>query len=151
MAIIFNLNNTGTGTLSPPILNGIEQINSDTNIEVNTNSSLTLNCTSGNIYFNGFDQFLVYNASATVDFDVLLYAIQTTIFQLNCPLINLNGTVAAHLLQILPRTTANILSIDAVEGMQVYNIDEQQMFFYQISPITFTVLGWYNSTGTIQL
>lgn len=144
MAIIYSLNNTGTGTLSPPILNGIEEVNTDTNLTLNSNGT-------GNIYFNGFSQFLVYNTSATVDFDVSQYTIQTGLWQLNCPVINLNGIVAASLLQISPQTTANILLITAVEGMQVYNSDEQQMFFYQVSPITGTVLGWYNSTGTILL
>lgn len=176
MAIIYSLNNTGTGTLSPPILNGITDINapllesieisSENNItlspqglmtiggnpiNINASSSLDLTGTGGNFNINGFGSLLVYDASLDVDFDVEQFLIQTGLYAVNCPLISLNGIVAAFQLQISPKTTANILAITAVEGMQVYNSDEQQMFFYQVSPITGTVLGWYNSTGTILL
>lgn len=169
---------SGTGTLSPPILNDITQVNAPLleSIEISSENDITLspqgmmtiagtqisiissgnfdllgNGTGGTLNINGFGSLLVYDTSLDVDFDVEQFLIQTGLYSVNCPLISLNGQVNTGLIKVGSSTTANILAITPEEGMQVYNSDEQQMFFYQVSPITGTVLGWYNSTGTILL
>lgn len=48
-------------------------------------------------------------------------------------------------------TTTEILALPAVLGTQVFNSTIGQMFFYQKSPISGLVNGWYNCTGNIKL
>lgn len=162
MAIIFNLNNTGTGTLSPPVLDGIKEINapigqflilngeftqifgnngisinSVNNIDINS-LSVTLQNPNGSLQTsinNSIQNYSdYYNLNVNNDINIMstnLYLNSKTIFN-NLP-------------------TAVILTIPAKIGMQVFCVDIQQMVFYQVSPISGINLGWYNSSGTIQL
>jgi hypothetical protein len=48
-------------------------------------------------------------------------------------------------------TTAEILAFTVDAGTQAFCSTINQFVFYQVSPITGLVLGWYNSTGSIKL
>jgi hypothetical protein len=177
MAISYTLP-AGTGTLSPPILNGITEINAPLleSIEISSENDITLSPQGmmtiagtpisiissgsmtleglGSLLINGFSIVQISNLACDFDFQINSINLETASnINIQCSgNLDLNGnTVNLGLVKINSLTTANILAITAVEGMMVYNSTEQQMFFYQVSPITGTVLGWYNSTGTILL
>lgn len=158
MAIIFDQNNA----LKPPILNNITEINSPltSSLELNSSNNLTLNSVDS-ILIGGEDVFIDGNNSleistnnqlniiaenvAILGYTNFVIAANTfTINSINFILIN-TGINFASL------TTTDILLITPVIGMQIFCSTINQMVFYQVSPITGINLGWYNSTGTIQL
>jgi len=47
--------------------------------------------------------------------------------------------------------TTQILALPTFYGMQVFNTTINQMVYFQNSPITGLIAGWYNATGTIKL
>lgn len=134
MSIIYN--NGANGTLKPPILNGIEEINNTDSIVLSAPNDVTINSLN----------FLINNVAN--NFNTVTYFLSASdILELNSNnLIKLNTGINFGTL-----TTIEILALTPSVGMQIFCSTIQQMVFYQVSPITGTVLGWYNSTGTIKL
>lgn len=133
MAIIFNFNNLGTGTLSPPDLNDIVNINSPLITSLNFLGDGGLNFVSNEVIV--FDSFggVTFNNAGLGSF-------------------NFSGkTIFSDVITNYAASTSTILALTPVIGMQIFCSDINQMVFYQVSPITGLVLGWYNSTGTILL
>lgn len=146
MAITYSVPG-GTGTLSPPILNGIEEVNTDNNLILNSVGA-------GTLYFNGFNVIQISNVACEFDFLIDSINIEaasginiqaSTTITISAPIVNLS------LIKSVGSTTTGILSITPLVGMQIFNTTLNQMFWYQVSPITGLVLGWYNSTGNIKL
>lgn len=159
---------SGGGTLSPPILNGIEQINSSTslaisasNFSINTTGVTQLflddtefNCT--NASFGGTNTFQVngYNTLIISINDTASLSSPTTVITgINLLQFNSNAEIYFdNRIKINGFTTAQILAfVSPAVGTMVFNNTLNQMFWYQVSPITGLVLGWYNSTGNIKL
>jgi hypothetical protein len=160
MAIIYD--NGAQGTLKPPILNNITEINSplSSNLELNSSNNLTLNSVDS-IIIGGEDVFITGNNS----FEILTNNQLNIVAENATILANTNFIIAANTFTInssnfilintginfASLTTTNILLITPIIGMQIFCSTINQMVFYQVSPITGITLGWYNSTGTIQL
>lgn len=162
MSIIYN--NGANGTLKPPILNNIEFINPiGDNVNLTIGSINLLKLTSGNVveinahglgFFSPLGYYTIEVSSLqelTENYTIIVndtLNISATNFVLNSnfPIFINNATI------IKGFTTTEILNFSPpYEGTMVYCTTIQQMVFYQVSPITGTVLGWYNSTGTIKL
>jgi len=125
MAIIYDLNNA----LKPPILNNISNINAPLGQELFISSQVLIELTSPDIALNS-----------------------TNVLNITSPEIQLNGLVGfSNPLKLQELTTVEILALSALNGMVVFCSTINQVVFYQVSPITGLVLGWYNSTGTIKL
>lgn len=136
MAILFN--NGASGTLNPPILNGITNINAPTGGDLNllAPNFFRLNSTYGSLTV-AFLSFICNYVSLS----------STNLFDINAnTAINLNSAV-----KIKSYTTAQILALTPNLGTIVFNSSLNQFFYYQVNPISGVTLGWYNSTGTIQL
>jgi len=195
MAIIFNPNNTGTGTLSPPDLLDIENIfapvtgsieissenditlspqanltlagnpitlNSPTTIDLTTSETINLNTvtelnlnSSGDTSLQGENTYIVGNTVVSINAGLGTFgavansvSIQSiTTLNLIAPLILFSGEIYFQ-----GKTTAQILAIASPQlGSINFNTTLNQLFYYQVSPITGLVLGWYNSTGNIKL
>lgn len=158
-------NNGATGTLKPPILNGIDEINTNDSIAINAPNVLTFNAVDANINAGSINYITSGLSIQSVNLDqgtgdyVLTvqgtYSISVNFLMvISAETLNINSSfpiIFNNAIVIGSLTTAEILSLTPQEGCQIYNITLQQMFFYQVSPITGTVLGWYNSTGTIKL
>ena len=175
-------NNGANGTLKPPILNGIEQINSSNGLDFNVNAAYNVFSSymelhsNSNILLSANSAFLQISPLSMLSAeDINLNAVNTLNLNavnsnISAENININAvdtlniqsvnmSIAASFpiainqpITLSGFTTAQILAITpAIEGMQVYCTDIQQMVYYQVSPITGTILGWYNSTGTIKL
>lgn len=144
MAILFN--NGATGTLKPPILNGITNINSPVGENLTISAGPIMSILADNLEIIGNDTIQItsnlINFSSSGDIGI----VTPNTLEIDAPNINLNG-----ISKYFYYTTAEILLITPVVGMQVFCSTINQMVFYQVSPITGLVLGWYNSTGTIKL
>jgi len=170
-----------TGTLKPPILDGISNINApngvgisiyaeNSQMELQADTGVTLNAgTSLNLSANtGIDLlsagFLNLNADVIINLISAATAniIAATNLNLNGDLTSVIGTTLLSFgsnniisfgngIQILGFTTAQILALTPSPGQIVFCATINQMVYYQVSPITGITLGWYNSTGTIKL
>jgi hypothetical protein len=165
MAITYSTNTTGT--LSPPILNGIEQINSTNTLALSSNdftinstglSQITLetaefNCNSAT--FGGVGTFLISNynvVSLDSNANMSLSGNDTTITGNTTLSLNSNNAIEINnVIKNAGLSTTAILALTPSVGMQCFCNTINQMVFYQVSPITGLVLGWYNSTGNIKL
>jgi hypothetical protein len=128
MAIIYDLNNA----LKPPILDNITNINSPAG-----QGLYLLADTDFILQGYGFNQILGGDISINAN----------NILSLE----GLNGIELNAVTKFLGLSTALILALTPQNGMQVFCTTINQMVFYQVSPITGLVLGWYNSTGSIKL
>jgi hypothetical protein len=136
MAIIFDQNNA----LKPPILNNISEITTLptlSNLQIYADSNLSLTAQSNfEIFANG--NFAIESQVIDIGGDVsCTFSSQNLIF---------TSPLKAPIL-----TTAQILGQPSINGSIAFCSTINQMVFYQVSPITGLVLGWYNSTGSIKL
>jgi hypothetical protein len=133
---MINYDNGARGTLSPPTLNDIEGINSNDSLTFNIPNVLNFNAVDTN-----------YNGGS--------YNITVQGLSINSDIINIesNNSINFNNAIVLPsKTTVEIInSISAIVGTCIFCSTINQLVFYQVSPITGTVLGWYNSTGSIKL
>jgi len=152
-----NYNNGAAGTLKPPILNGIEEINAPETgaktLQIFARNELDI-VTTDVMSFTGpatqFNSSVYWNTTALNG--TWIYDDTLSITAVN---LNINSSFPIEFNQaiiIQGFTTAEILAFSpAVEGTMVYCNTINQMVYYQVSPITGITLGWYNSTGTIKL
>jgi len=159
-------NNGANGTLKPPILNGITRINNtDLTDDFTLDSVTSINILSDgpmSLYSNlGLNaqcvQDLQFLSDENINFqsgqNIVFNSADTLVLQSVNTIINSSFPIAINQPIIINGfTTTEILAFSpAVVGSMVFCITINQMVFYQVSPITGTVLGWYNSTGTIKL
>jgi hypothetical protein len=129
MAIIYDLNNA----LKPPILNNITELNAPV---------------GGALAISGQNELQI-NSNDVISINGQSITIGGTFVSIS----STNNIVltGSGLLVVQSLTTLEILALTPVVGMFCFNVNIQQMVFYQFSPITGINIGWYNSTGTIQL
>jgi hypothetical protein len=145
-------------TLSPQgdLTGGGANINltSTQTMNLNTDTELNLN-SSGDTVIQGLNTFIQGTDSISVNSPLGIFVAVannvsfqgTTGVSFQAPSILFNGNIYFQ-----GQTTAAILAIvSPYLGTIVFNSTLNQLFYYQVSPITGLVLGWYNSTGNIKL
>jgi hypothetical protein len=127
-------------------INSSITLNSALNTNINATTSITLNSQT--------------NTNINSDSDINLSAVSNINIGTEDGYLILGGNTYIHLvapytmcstLRMEGLTTTQILDLPAFLGDQVFNSTIGQMFFYQKSPISGLVPGWYNSTGNIKL
>ena len=162
---------SGTGTLSPPTLNDIVTINSPAALGLELSSPNIIKFDSYEIDINGSvteiggDTYIALENTSEIQLNTADMGINCSnnlgIQSLNKIDItgenelNLFSTFTINInnaIKIGGSDTASILAIPTpIVGTMIYNTTLDGFFYYQKSPITCLVLGWYNATGTIKL
>ena len=163
---------SGTGTLSPPTLNDIVTINSPAagSLELSSPNIIKFNAAEidinsigvteiggdVNITLQNTSEINLITAVVGIDCSNNLNILALNKIDIGADnelnlfsnfTININNAI-----KIGGSDTASILAIPTpVVGTMIYNTTLDGFFYYQKSPITGLVLGWYNATGTIKL